>query len=43
MLFQIVRLQIQPDPPVHLTIEMLTKRANLTLDWEEERALLGFD
>jgi hypothetical protein len=29
--------------PVHLTTEMLTRRANLPLDWEEQRALLGFD
>jgi hypothetical protein len=29
--------------PVDLTTEMLTRRANLPLDWEEQRALLGFD
>ena len=29
--------------PVHLTTEMLTKPAELPLDWEEQRALLGFN
>ena len=29
--------------PVHLTTEMLTRRANLPLDWNEQRALLGFN
>jgi site-specific DNA recombinase len=29
--------------PVDLTTEVLTKRANLPLDWDQQRALLGFD
>lgn len=29
--------------PVHVTAEMMTRRADLPLDWEEQEALLGFD
>ena len=29
--------------PVHVTTETLTKRADLPLDWEEQRSLLGFN
>ena len=28
--------------PVHLTTEMLTQRADLPWDWEEQKSLLGF-
>jgi len=29
--------------PVHLTAEALTKRTDLSLDWAEQKTLLGFD
>jgi hypothetical protein len=39
----IVAMVLAGTQPVHLTTELLTKRTDLLLDREEQRALLGFD
>jgi site-specific DNA recombinase len=39
----VVSLVLAGTQPVHLTTEMLMKRTDLPLDWEEQRALLGFN
>jgi len=39
----IVESVLEGTQPVHVTTEILTKRVDLPIDWNEQASLLGFE